>query len=89
MFSFVLCNFRSGTLCYSVNQNYCGSIPKRNYINPQVSTVNFRCGVSEVYARTFCGISCTWSTQCNQVIGETCHGVHQNYCGSNYTEVFV
>jgi hypothetical protein len=71
---------RSGTSCYSVHENYCGSIPQRTYTNPVVSTVYHRCGASEVFARTFCTTPCTVSTQCN--IGESCLGVHPNYCGS-------
>merc|ERR1712085_114164 len=56
------------------------------YINPVQSSQWTRCGPTglqaEVYARTFCGEPCTW--QCTNP-GETCVGIHSNYCGSAYT----
>lgn len=73
----------SGMICHSVNINYCGSIPQRTYTNPIISSVVYRCGTSEIHARTFCGIACSWDFQCGS--GEICHGVHPNYCGSAYT----
>ena len=86
--AYFIVDSRSGKACYSVHENYCGSIPQRTYTDPIVSTVYHRCGVSEVFARTFCGTPCTWSTQCNDAIGETCVGVHPNYCGSAYTDTY-
>lgn len=73
----------SGKLCYGVATNYCGSIPTRVYSNPVVS-FGPRCGKDEISARTFCGEECTYF--CNTP-GEICHGVMQNYCGSEFTEV--
>jgi len=71
--------------CFSVHENFCGSIPQRIYVNPEVSVEVHRCGTSEIHSRTFCGAPCAWSADCTG--GETCHGVHANYCGSSYTEV--
>lgn len=45
----------TGTSCRIVAPNYCGSIPKRTYINPVQSSVWMRCGKTEIDARTFCG----------------------------------
>jgi len=75
-----------GEYCWSPHENYCESIPQRTYINPVQSGIWTRCGPTgleaEVYARTFCGEPCTW--QCSN-LGETCIGIHSNYCGSEYT----
>jgi hypothetical protein len=71
--------------CFSVHENFCGSIPQRIYVNPEVSIDSHRCGTSEIHSRTFCGAPCEWSADCTG--GETCHGVHANYCGSYYTEM--
>jgi len=73
----------SGKFCYGVATNYCGSIPPRVYSNPIVSFVP-RCGTDEISARTFCGEECKFFCS---TPGEICHGVLQNYCGSEYTEV--
>ena len=67
--------------CWGVHPNYCGSIPKRVYVNPSQSSVWTRCGKSEIDARSFCGEPCTW--QCS-VAGETCMAVNSNYCDSDY-----
>mmetsp|Transcript_20842 Transcript_20842/g.41449 ORF Transcript_20842/g.41449 Transcript_20842/m.41449 type:complete len:1000 (+) Transcript_20842:122-3121(+) len=67
--------------CWGVHPNYCGSIPKRVYVNPSQSNVWTRCGKSEIDARSFCGEPCTW--QCS-VAGETCMAVNSNYCDSDY-----
>jgi len=77
--------FVSGGSCWLVNANYCGSIPKRTYINPVQSSGNQRCGKTELDARTFCGEECRSNEDCG-VPGEACHGVQPNYCGSSYTE---
>jgi hypothetical protein len=71
--------------CFSVHVNFCDSIPQRIYVNPEVSVEVHRCGTSEIHSRTFCGAPCAWSADCTG--GETCHGVHANYCGSPYNEV--
>ena len=71
----------AGEWCWGVHPNYCGSIPKRVYVNPIQSTVWTRCGKSELDARSFCGEPCTW--QCSGV-GETCQSVNANYCDSDY-----
>eukprot|EP00985_Skeletonema_marinoi_P011985 scaffold5700_cov125-Skeletonema_marinoi.AAC.9 len=63
-----------------VHPNYCGSIPKRIYVDPVQSTVWTRCGKSEIDARSFCGEPCTW--QCS-LAGETCQPIHAN-CDSEY-----
>ncbi len=70
--------------CFPVYENFCGSYPQRIYVNPEVSIGVHRCGASEIYARTFCGAPCDWTTDCAE--GEECHGVHANYCGSLHTE---
>ena len=70
-----------GEYCWGVHANYCGSIPKRVYVDPAQSTVWTRCGTSELDARSFCGEPCTW--QCAEE-GETCQSVHANYCDSEY-----
>ena len=62
----------AGEFCWSVHNNYCGSIPQRIYDAPVQSSVTSRCGVSEEMARTFCGEPCTW--QCSKP-GETCISV--------------
>jgi len=72
----------AGEWCWGVYPNYCGSIPKRNYVNPVQSTVWTRCGKTELDARSFCGEPCTW--QCSGE-GETCLAVNSNYCDSDYT----
>eukprot|EP00986_Skeletonema_menzelii_P014375 scaffold9491_cov137-Skeletonema_menzelii.AAC.1 len=70
-----------GEWCWGVHPNYCGSIPKRVYVDPVQSTVWTRCGKSELDARSFCGEPCTW--QCSGE-GETCIAVNPNYCDSEY-----
>ena len=59
-----VCNISSkcspGQFCWGVHQNFCVSIPKREYTNPLQSTVWSRCGESDIEARTFCGDLCTW-----------------------------
>lgn len=62
----------AGEFCWVVHDNYCGSLPQRVYENPVQSSVNSRCGVSEVMARTFCGEPCSW--QCSKP-GESCFAV--------------
>jgi hypothetical protein len=71
--------------CYNVYANYCDSIPTRNYTSPSTSKVSRRCGLSEVYARTFCTKPCSQNSHCPGA-GETCLEVLDNYCGSSYTE---
>ena len=71
--------------CYNVYANYCDSIPTRNYTSPSTSKVSRRCGLSEVYARTFCTKPCSLNSHCPGA-GETCLEVLDNYCGSSYTE---
>jgi hypothetical protein len=73
----------SGTWCWGVHANYCGSVPQKIYDNPVQSTQWTRCGVTELDARSFCGQPCVW--QCDDP-NETCWGIHSNYCGSSYTE---
>ena len=77
------CDVDAGEFCWTPHENYCGSIPKRTYINPVQSNVNSRCGTTELDARSFCGEPCSW--QCSKA-GESCFAVHTNYCGSEYTE---
>ena len=58
----------------------CGSRPPKQFVEPaQQSTVWTRCGTSEINAREFCGEPCTW--QCTKP-GESCVGIHSNYCDS-------
>jgi len=76
----------SGLSCFGVHVNYCGSIPNRIYTNPVISTVTHRCGLTEIFARTFCSTPCTNDEQCSGA-GESCLGMSPNYCGSTYTEV--
>lgn len=76
----------SGEFCFVVHANYCGSIPQRVYEDPVQSPAVTRCGVSESTARTFCGESCSSWEECSNP-GESCIGVHANYCDSTYTEV--
>ena len=45
-----------------------------------------RCGKTEIWARTFCGLPCTTNAQCTGV-DETCLKVFDNYCGSTYIQV--
>ena len=45
-----------------------------------------RCGKTEIWARTFCGLPCTNNTQCTGP-DETCLKVFDNYCGSTYIQV--
>jgi len=71
----------AGEWCWGVHSNYCGSIPKRVYVDPVQSPVWTRCGKSEIDARSFCGEPCTW--QCS-VAGETCISINPNYCDSEY-----
>ena len=71
--------------CYSVYANYCDSIPNQNYTSTLISKVSCRCGLSEVYARTFCTQACSQNSHCTGA-GETCLDVLTNYCGSPYTE---
>ena len=78
----------SGLSCFGVHVNYCGSIPNRIYTNPVTSTVTHRCGLTEIFARTFCSAPCTNDEQCSGS-GESCLGMNPNYCGSTYTEVGV
>lgn len=82
----LICFFRSKMTCLTVHDNFCGSIPQRVY-QPSLSTISHRCGVSEVQARTFCGIPCTLFTGCDAVAGEMCYELKPNYCGTMYTEV--
>ncbi|KAK1734442.1 lytic polysaccharide monooxygenase [Skeletonema marinoi] len=70
-----------GEYCWGVHPNYCGSIPKRVYVDPVQSTVWTRCGKSELDARSFCGEPCTWECAGE---GETCQPIHANYCDSEY-----
>ena len=72
--------------CQSVSANYCDSIPSRNYTNPVISRVSQRCGLTEIYARTFCTKPCSKDSDCTGV-GETCLKVLSNYCGSTFTEI--
>ncbi len=74
--------------CYGVYANYCDSIPSRNYVNPKISRVSKRCGLTEIYARTFCTQPCTSNSQCTGA-GETCLDVYENYCGSSFTEIWL
>jgi hypothetical protein len=74
----------SGEWCWGVHDNYCDSVPKRIYENPVQSNVWSRCGVSEIDARTFCGVPCSSSADCS--VG-TCFSVHSNYCDSPFTTV--
>jgi hypothetical protein len=71
--------------CYSVYANYCDSIPKRTYTSPSISRVSRRCGLSEIYARTFCTQACSQNSDCTGA-GEACLEVFDNYCGSLFTE---
>jgi hypothetical protein len=73
--------------CYGVYANYCDSIPSRNYSDPKTSRVSKRCGLTEIYARTFCTQPCTSNSQCKGA-GETCLEVYENYCGSLFTEIW-
>ena len=74
--------------CFGVYPNYCDSIPSRNYTEPSVSKIKKRCGLTEIYARTFCTPSCTSNSQCTGA-GETCLEVYENYCGSSFTEIWL
>jgi hypothetical protein len=71
-----------GEECWGVYPNYCGSIPKRVYVDPVQSNVWTRCGKSELDARSFCGEPCIWNNCAGE--GETCIAVNSNYCDSEY-----
>ena len=71
--------------CWGTHANYCGSFPKRTYSSP-VQASGFRCGFTEIHARTFCGDSCSQDSDCAFMgAGAGCHNTHTNYCGSDYT----
>ena len=74
-----------GQWCWGMHENYCGSFPHRSYTSPVQDPSVARCGYGEIHARTFCGDLCGGDNDCAD--GQTCHGTHSNYCGSDYTTV--
>ena len=73
----------SGQWCWGPHQNYCDdpNFQPFNWVQPMQSNVYYRCGKSEVDARSFCKQQCIWATDCITP-GETCYAVNTNYCGS-------
>ena len=75
----------SGEWCWGMHPNYCSdpNFTPPGYTETTISSVYYRCGNSEVEARSFCQTPCNWASDCDQAAGETCYAVNQNYCGAS------